>query len=63
MSSANWPIVLVEVVLVMGGTLAFAWWQLRSLRRDQEQTRREREAREQAERSGGGVSTRDPDQP
>ena len=43
---SNWPIVLIEVVLIFGGTLAFGWWQLRSVKRDQEQTRRERAERE-----------------
>lgn len=46
---SNWPIVLIEVVLVFGGTLAFGWWQLRSVKRDQEQTRRERAEREARE--------------
>lgn len=38
-----WPIVLIEVILVFGGVLAFAWWQLRDVR-----IARERAAREQA---------------
>ena len=46
---SNWPIVLIEVVLIFGGTLAFGWWQLRSVKRDQEQTRRERAEREARE--------------
>lgn len=40
---------LIELVLVMGGVLAFAVWQLRSTARDQAATR-EREARERAGR-------------
>lgn len=36
----NLPIILIEVVLVFGGTLAFAWWQLRELKK----LRQEREA-------------------
>lgn len=40
--SQNLPIILVEVVLIFGGVLAFAWWQLRDLNR-------ERQRREAAE--------------
>ena len=36
-----WPIVLIEVVLVFGGVLAFAWWQIRDVRRAREQSRLE----------------------
>lgn len=41
------PLVLVEVVLVLGGALAFAWWQLRDVERAQREAR-ERRAREAA---------------
>jgi len=30
-------IVLIEVVLVFGGVLLFAWWQLHDLRREKKQ--------------------------
>lgn len=30
------PIILLEVVLVFGGVLLFAWWQLRNLRKERE---------------------------
>lgn len=30
------PIILIEVVLVFGGVLLFAWWQLRDLRKERE---------------------------
>ena len=36
MDSAHWPLILIEGVLVFGGALAFAWWQLRSVKRDRE---------------------------
>ena len=39
MDGSNWPIVLIEIVLVFGGVLAFGWWQLRDL--DKEKRRRE----------------------
>ncbi len=38
------PLIVIELVLVFGGTLAFAWWQLRDLKK----LRKEREAREAA---------------
>jgi len=40
------PVILIEGVLIFGGVLAFGWWQLRSLKKDQQKTAREREARE-----------------
>lgn len=43
MDSSNWPVLLIELVLVFGGTLAFGWWQLRSVKQDQEKARRARE--------------------
>ena len=30
------PMILIEVVLVFGGVLLFAWWQLRDLRKERE---------------------------
>jgi hypothetical protein len=36
------PIVLIEGLLVLGGALAFGWWQLRSIRRDQQKAAAER---------------------
>jgi hypothetical protein len=34
MAYGHWPFILVEVVLVFGGVLAFGWWQLRDLERE-----------------------------
>ena len=28
------PLILIEVVLVFGGALAFGWWQLHEIKRD-----------------------------
>lgn len=44
MDGSNWPIVLIEGVMVLGGALAFGWWQLRSLERDRRETQRRRAA-------------------
>ena len=38
------PVIVIEVVLVFGGVLAFGWWQLRDLAR-------ERKKREDAKRN------------
>jgi Flp pilus assembly protein protease CpaA len=44
MESSGWaPLVLIELVLVFGGVLAFAVWQLRSVERDMQRTREARE--------------------
>ena len=44
MSDSNLPVILIEVVLIFGGTLLFGWWQLRSVRRDRESAAAKREA-------------------
>ena len=33
---SNLPIIVIELVLVFGGALLFGWWQLRSIKRDQQ---------------------------
>jgi predicted negative regulator of RcsB-dependent stress response len=45
--SQNLPVILIEVVLIFGGVLAFGWWQLRDLKKERERTERTR--REAAE--------------
>lgn len=42
------PFIVIELVLIFGGAMAFAWWQLRDVKRAQEETRRAREAAEAA---------------
>ncbi len=37
------PIILIEVVLVLGGVILFAWWQLRDLKKEREKDQRKRE--------------------
>jgi predicted negative regulator of RcsB-dependent stress response len=34
MAQTHLPVILIELVLVAGGVLAFGWWQLRSVARD-----------------------------
>lgn len=48
MEASPVPFLLVELLLVAGGVGAFCWWQLRSVRRDQEKSRRAREAADAA---------------
>lgn len=40
--------ILIELVLVFGGALAFTWWQLRDVARAQQRTRAECEAARRA---------------
>ena len=44
--AAHLPVIIIEVVLFFGGALAFGWWQLRSVRKDQRKAAEERAARE-----------------
>jgi hypothetical protein len=37
------PVILIEVILVFGGVLLFAWWQLRDLKKEREKDQRKRE--------------------
>lgn len=40
------PVILIEVVLVFGGVLLFAWWQLRDLRKEREKRQKKIESKE-----------------
>lgn len=42
------PLILIELVLVFGGVLAFGWWQLRDVKRAREKAAAERRARDSA---------------
>lgn len=46
------PLILVEVVLVFGGAVAFAWWQFRDLKREREK----REAAKRAQQEAGDAA-------
>jgi hypothetical protein len=37
------PVILIEVVLMFGGVLLFAWWQLRVLRKEREKDQKRKE--------------------
>jgi hypothetical protein len=37
------PVILIEVVMVFGGVLLFAWWQFRDLRKEREKNQRKKE--------------------
>lgn len=37
------PIILIEVILVFGGVLLFAWWQLRDLKNERERDQKKKE--------------------
>ena len=37
------PVILIEVVMVFGGVLLFAWWQLRDLRKEREKNQQKKE--------------------
>ena len=41
------PVILIEVILVFGGVLLFAWWQLRDLRKEREKDREKKEQKEE----------------
>jgi hypothetical protein len=47
--SGHTPIIVIELLLVLGGALGFGWWQLRELKKLRE--KREREAQRKDERS------------
>jgi hypothetical protein len=53
------PLIVVEIVMVFGGALAFAWWQLRDLDRE----KKKRLAREQREQIEQRVQAAQPEPP
>ena len=55
MGSEHAPLILIELVLVFGSVLVFAWWQLRSLERDRKETLRQRESQGKAGKEGEPV--------
>lgn len=62
MGAEHAPLVLIEIILVFGGVLAFGWWQLRSVERDRRELQRQREAEARAaSRAQQEASTEDND--
>jgi hypothetical protein len=51
--SEHLPVIVVEVVMIFGGALAFAWWQFRDLAREKRK-KQEREAQRAREGAGPG---------
>ena len=49
------PLIVVEVLLVFGGALAFAWWQFRDLRLERE--KREKRQRDLRDADDGAASS------
>ncbi len=54
MDRSNWPLLLIEGVLVFGGALLFGWWQLREIERDRRAAQKKREAEDAAQKDGDG---------
>ncbi len=54
MDRSNWPLLLIEGVLVFGGALLFGWWQLREIERDKRALQKKREAEAAARGDGDG---------
>jgi len=36
------PVILIELILVFGGVLLFAWWQFRDLRKEREKAEKKK---------------------
>jgi hypothetical protein len=45
------PVILIEVVLIFGGVLLFAWWQLHDLRKEREKDQKKKESSEEMGKS------------
>ncbi len=54
MDRSNWPLLLIEGVLVFGGALLFGWWQLREIDRDRRELQKKREAETAAQKDRDG---------
>ena len=54
---ADLPIVAIEVVMVFGGALLFGWWQLRSIKKDQQKAAQQKLLDATAELARAGETT------
>jgi hypothetical protein len=59
MDRSFWPVLLIEGVLVFGGALGFAWWQLREIERDRREAAR-RNPDEGRQPGAGGDTASEP---
>lgn len=57
------PFIVIELVLIFGGAMAIAWWQIRDVERAQAETRRAREAAEAAAAAQSASEAKDDDAP
>ena len=47
MQATDWSFIAIELALVFGGALAFGWWQLRDVEREQRAAAQRRQQQEQ----------------
>jgi predicted negative regulator of RcsB-dependent stress response len=55
--SENWPIVLIEGIMIFGGALAFGWWQLHEIKRDQRIAAEKKKAATEAKQNADSAPT------
>ena len=55
----HFPFIVIELVLVFGGALAFGWWQLHTIKRDRAKAASKRAAREAAQAANGVCAAKD----
>jgi hypothetical protein len=49
MANSDFPFIIVELVMTLGGALAFGWWQMRDLKKERLKTQlREQQAHDAA---------------
>lgn len=55
-------IIAVELVMIFGGALMFGWWQMRSIKNDQQKAAQQKLLDAVAERSRAGETTQNPNE-
>ncbi len=53
------PFIVIEILLIFGGAMAIGWWQIRDVKRAQDETRRAREAAEAAAAAQSASDSKD----
>ena len=56
--NTNTPIIAIELIMIFGGALLFGWWQLRSIKKDQQKAAQQKLLDAAAEQSRTGDATR-----